>query len=242
MNDVWLDGVTVGYGRSQALHSVHVRFPEGLTCLLGLNGAGKTTLLRTIAGDLSPRAGVIGIGQSTFTTEAPRSVHSKVAYLPQDPVLPGQMLVWDVVTYAAWLKRVSSSTAVTEALDRVQLLERRHDRCSALSGGLRRRAALACALVGGPEVVLLDEPTVGLDPEQRLQLRSIVHDALHGSTVVISTHELAEVEALNAHIVLLHRGRVAFTGTVAELRSAAPSSSASLEEAFTHIVSGSEAK
>lgn len=228
-------GLEQGYRGSLVLKGIDLDIDVGLTCLLGLNGAGKTTLLRTLAGDLIPRAGSLSLGDQAVGVVAPHATVAGIGYLAQDPVLPGHMTVRDVVEYAAWLRVVQDRDAVRQALDCVSMLPRARDRCRTLSGGMRRRVALACALVGTPPVLLLDEPTVGLDPEQRLQFRSIVSTVAQSAAVLVSTHELAEVEALGGRVLVLFNGAVIFSGSVEALRSHGHDGQ-SLETGFAHLL------
>ena len=228
-------GLEQGYGRSLVLKGIDLDLDVGLTCLLGLNGAGKTTLLRTLAGDLAPRAGSVSLGDRAGDAVQDRASLAGIGYLAQDPVLPGHMSVRDVVGYAAWLKGVQDRDAVGLALEQVSMSSQARDRCRTLSGGMRRRVALACALVGLPPVLLLDEPTVGLDPEQRLQLRDVVRTVAESAAVVVSTHELAEVAALGGRVIVLFDGAVVFSDTVEGLCSHGPDSE-SLEAGFAHLL------
>ncbi|MGC5033811.1 ATP-binding cassette domain-containing protein [Micromonospora sp. DT229] len=189
-----------------------VQFPAGLTFLVGVNGAGKTTLFRLLLGDLKPHHGQVLVPASAG--------RGRLGYLPQAFGFPPRLTVAEFVAHFAWLQGVprrQRPARVREALERVNLADRAGDRMGTLSGGMLRRAGIAQALVHRPELLLLDEPTVGLDPKQRVDLRGLFTDLAAQTTVVVSTHLLEDVAAVGGHAVLLDEGEVRFAGSVADL-------------------------
>ncbi len=204
------------------LFDVTCTFASGITALLGRNGAGKTTLIRSMVGDLRPWNGSIRLGDSTMSKGWDRTQLAAIGYLPQDPRFPNHMRVQDAIAYAQWLKCGDGGSARQRAsLDAVGLVDRAGSTIGSLSGGMRRRLALACATVTQPRLLLLDEPTVGLDPEQRAGLRELIHAAADDCAVVFSTHELGEIDHFDPNVVVIDQGRIAFCGTADELRAKA---------------------
>ncbi|MFV2011270.1 MULTISPECIES: ATP-binding cassette domain-containing protein [unclassified Micromonospora] len=219
---------------------------SGVTALLGPNGAGKTTLLRTLATIMPPQYGSLRIGGVEVVDErSARRIRDDIGYLPQAFGFDPQMSVSDFVTYAAWMRGVPPSRrrgAVDEALEMVDLVDRRRDKMRKLSGGMRQRAGIAWAVVGRPGVVLLDEPTVGLDPRQRLQFRKII-SGLADAVVVLSTHLIDDVAAIADRVVVMHGGVARFDGSIAELEATARDDlpgHTPLERAYMHLLPEAE--
>ncbi|GAB3144445.1 ABC transporter ATP-binding protein [Micromonospora sonneratiae] len=239
---VVVDALAQGYGTSTVIDNLSITLRPGLTALLGPNGAGKTTLLRTLATVMPPRNGVVRIDDIEIDSErSARRVRDHIGYLPQDFGFDPQMTVADFVTYAAWMRGVPSGQwrrSVDEALEMVDLTDQRRAKMRSLSGGMRRRAGIAWAVVGRPRLVLLDEPTVGLDPRQRLQFRKII-SGLGDTVVVLSTHLIDDVGAVCDRVIVLHSGEARFDGTVAELEALGhdglPGHSR-LERAYMHLL------
>ncbi len=238
--DVAVEGLTQGYGRRQVLFDITCTFERGLTALLGLNGAGKTTLIRSLVGDLRPRSGSIRLGDREMTDGWDRDQLAAIGYLPQEPRLPGHMRVRDAIAYAQWLKCGTGGQARRiDCLDRVGLVDRADAKVGSLSGGMKRRLALACATVAHPRLLLLDEPTVGLDPEQRSSLRSLIRVSAADCSVVFSTHELGEVDHFDPLVVVIDHGRIGFAGSADELRQRAPTDASAqmrLELGFLTVI------
>lgn len=224
-----VQGLDVELGGRPVLRAVTCAFPRGATALVGRNGAGKTTLLRSLCGLLPTRRGSILVDgrDPRDGGGAGRDLRAELGWMPQDARLPRRVRVVDIVRYAAWLRRVSGDVEVGEALDAVDLTERAECRIGQLSGGQQRRAALACAIVGRPAVLLLDEPTVGLDPEQRDHFLRMIKQLSRDRTVVVSTHLIEDVLGVADHVVGLSEGEVTRVGSLGALidqlpRGAAP--------------------
>ncbi|MEO7269740.1 MAG: ATP-binding cassette domain-containing protein [Knoellia sp.] len=217
-----LTGVTKRYRGTTALNGVDLALRPGITGLLGPNGAGKTTLLRVLATVLAPDAGSVQLlGRSTSTPESLAEVRRRLGYLPQEMGFPRGFTGFAFVDYLAvlkeWTNRSARHDEVRRVLDLVDLGDVATKRVRALSGGQRRRVALAQALIGGPELLLLDEPTTGVDPEQRVSLRQVLSGAGERSTVLLSTHQTEDVAALCDRVVVLDQGSIRFDGLVLEL-------------------------
>lgn len=215
------DGVTKRYGRKGvlALDELSFRVPEGAICgFVGPNGAGKTTTFSVVSGYLRPDAGRFQIlGQEGFE---PFSLKGRLQVLPQDADLGDQHTPRELVTHLCRLGGLGAAEArraADDALDMVRLTERRDKQIKTLSHGMRRRVAVASALAGRPELVLLDEPTAGLDPVQALALREVLDQARGQRTLVISSHNLDELERLCDWVVMIDSGRRLREGTVAEV-------------------------
>jgi ABC-2 type transport system ATP-binding protein len=220
-----LDNVSKSYGRTVALHPTTLVLEHGVIGLLGPNGAGKTTMLRLLSSVLAPDAGTITVaGHAVTGSHAERTeARRRIGYLPQEVVFPRGMTAFGFLDYIAVLKEWRDTSRRHEEVRRVlalvDLAERGSKKVKALSGGQRRRLAIGQALIGAPELLILDEPTTGLDPEQRASLRGLL-SGLSG-TVVISTHQTEDVAALCDRVVVLDAGLVHFDATVPELLATA---------------------
>jgi len=218
-----LDGVSMSYGRVQALAATQLSFDSGVVGLLGPNGAGKSTMLRLLATAMLPSSGAITIaGHLATGSMAERTAaRRRLSYLPQEVGFPRRMTAFGFLDYVAVLKEWDDKTArhreVCRVLELMNLADRRSKRVTSLSGGQRRRLAIAQALMGQPDLVILDEPTTGLDPEQRASLRSILSRYAEHGTVLLATHQTEDVSALCDRVIILDDGQVCFDGTVTAL-------------------------
>ncbi|MFJ3512647.1 ABC transporter ATP-binding protein [Streptomyces luteogriseus] len=219
-------GLSLRYGGTPALDDVSLRLTAGVTGLLGPNGAGKTTLLRVLATALPADRGAFTVlGHDPGTARGRQEVRRRLGYLPQAPGFHPDFTAFEFVDYVAILKELTDRGArhreVRRVLDEVGLAEVRGKRIRKLSGGMRQRVALGAALVGEPGFLVLDEPTVGLDPEQRMRFRELIAGAGEGRTVLLSTHQTEDVAMLCHRVIVMAGGRVRFEGTPAELTARA---------------------
>ncbi|QIY63391.1 ABC transporter ATP-binding protein [Streptomyces sp. RPA4-2] len=219
-------GLSLSYGRTSALDDVSLRLQEGVTGLIGPNGAGKTTLLRVLATAVPADRGAFTVlGHDPATTAGRQNVRRALGYLPQAPGFHPDFTAFEFVDYVAILKEQTDRTArhgeVRRVLESVDLTDVRGKRIKKLSGGMRQRVALAAALVGDPGFLVLDEPTVGLDPEQRMRFRELIAQAGEQRTVLLSTHQTEDVAMLCHRVIVMARGRVLFEGTPADLAARA---------------------
>ena len=222
MTAVVVDEVTKSFGRTPALAGVSLLAGTGVTGLLGPNGAGKTTLLRMLATVLAPDAGRIRLlGHDPGKPDERLEIRRRLGYLPQEPGFHRGFTAFEFVDYVAILKEMTDRHArhdeVRRVLDLVGLTTVSGKKIRALSGGMRRRVGLAQALLGEPDLVVLDEPTVGLDPEQRLRFREMISRIGEGRSVILSTHQTEDVAALCGTVAVINAGRTVFDGTPAQL-------------------------
>ena len=217
-----LRGVGRTFGATRALADVDLELERGVIGLLGPNGAGKTTLLRLLATALPPSQGEVRVlGRDPEVPAERTDIRRRLGYLPQEVGFPRGFTAFAFVDYIALLKEWTEPAArhaeVRRALDQVGLSDVATKRIRAMSGGQRRRVALAQALLGSPPVLILDEPTSGVDPEQRVTLRTVLAEIARTSIVVLSTHQTEDVAALCERVIVLDRGRVRYDGQVTEL-------------------------
>jgi ABC-2 type transport system ATP-binding protein len=194
----------------------------GVTGLLGPNGAGKTTLLRVVATAIVPDSGELAVlGHDPRTGPGRLAVRRRLGYLPQSPGFHPMFTATEFVDYVAILKELTDRRSrlreVRRVLAAVGLDAERGKRIRAMSGGMRQRVALAAALVGEPDLLILDEPTVGLDPEQRLRFRELIAELGEGRAVLLSTHQTEDVMTVCQRVVVLDSGGSRFEGRPADL-------------------------
>ncbi|HWS34463.1 MAG TPA: ABC transporter ATP-binding protein [Actinoplanes sp.] len=226
MTTVTVRGLSKHYGSRTALHSVDLTINGGVTGLLGPNGAGKSTLLRCLATALAPDGGSIRVSGFDPSVPAQRTeARRRIGYLPQNPGLYPNFTAYDLLDYVAVLKEITATrrrrAEVRRVLDEVELTDRAKTKVRKLSGGMRQRLGLAQALLGDPALVILDEPTVGLDPEQRMLFRALISRLGEHRTVLLSTHQTEDVGALCERVVVMSGGRVIFEGSPRELAGVA---------------------
>jgi ABC-2 type transport system ATP-binding protein len=214
------------FGRTTALAGLSFDAPAGITGLLGPNGAGKTTLLRMAATVLAPDSGQVRmLGWDPSVSSERLAIRRRLGYMPQEPGFHQSFTAFEFVDYIAILKEMTERKArheeVRRVLDLVGLDGVKDRKIKALSGGMRRRVALAQALLGDPDLLVLDEPTAGLDPEQRLRFREIVSERAADRTVLLSTHQTEDVAALCPRVVVMLDGRALFEGTPKDLTGVA---------------------
>ncbi|MDI5941213.1 ABC-type multidrug transport system, ATPase component [Micromonospora haikouensis] len=218
---VHAENLAVRAGRRLAVNGLDLALGTGVHGLLGPNGAGKTTLMRALATVVKPAGGRLDLlGENVSGRADLRRVRRRLGYLPQHFGFYPRFTVREFVEYMAWLKEMPKADipgAVQRAVDRVGLTDRADARMKTLSGGMVRRAGIAQAIVNDPELLLLDEPTVGLDPEQRLDFRELLRDIGSDSCVLVSTHLVEDVAVACTDVVLVHEGRLVWQGTTGQL-------------------------
>ncbi|MFE6359821.1 ABC transporter ATP-binding protein [Streptomyces sp. NPDC057806] len=217
MTTIKVAGLHVRHRRTVALDSLDLDLGPGVHGLLGPNGAGKTSLIRVLATVAAPSGGRVEmLGEDIGDPRGRAAVRRRLGYLPQEfGYYPG-FTVREFVAYMAWLKEMPAAAtpaAVERAVARVGLTDRIDARIRTLSGGMVRRVGIAQAVVNDPAVLLLDEPTAGLDPEQRMEFRELLRELGATATVLVSTHLVEDVAAACTEVTLLASGRLAHRGT-----------------------------
>jgi ABC-2 type transport system ATP-binding protein len=213
--------LTRRFGRTVAVAGVNLQAGPGVYGLLGPNGAGKTSLLRMMATVIPPTSGNLRLLDRDPGQYGPRrEIRRRLGYLPQSlGYYPGFTVV-EFIEYFALLKDMPAARvpgAVAAAVERVELGGKARAKLRTLSGGMLRRVGIAQAIVNEPELLLLDEPTAGLDPEQRVQFRGLLRDIGQRATVVVSTHLVEDVGAACTEVALMDEGKIVFSGTPDEL-------------------------
>jgi ABC-2 type transport system ATP-binding protein len=228
-------------GRHPAVKDLNLSFGTGVHGLLGPNGAGKTTLMRALGTVVRPSAGrLMLLGEDSTDIRRLPAIRRKLGYMPQHIGFYPRFTVAEFVSHLAWLKEVPENNipAATErAIDRVGLADRAGSKMRTLSGGMIRRAGIAQAIVNDPEILLLDEPTAGLDPEQRLSFRALLRELGTDTCVLVSTHLVEDVAAACTDVLLMAEGKQVFAGELAELLATDPGEGAldgsAAERAYT---------
>jgi ABC-2 type transport system ATP-binding protein len=214
--------LTKRYGPQVAVDDVSFEVGKGeILGFLGPNGAGKSTTLRILAGFLGPTSGTVAIEGHDVASDS-FEARRCIGYMPEAVPLYPEMRVVEYLRFRAELKRIPRAkrgASVDDAMTRAAVLDVAHKRIEHLSKGYRQRVGLADAIVARPPIVILDEPTAGLDPNQIREVRELVRDLSRDHTVVLSTHILSEVEACASRVLLIHRGKIVAQGPTAEIRA-----------------------
>ena len=200
-----------------ALDDISFCVGSGVFGLLGHNGAGKTTLMKALVTVLSPSTGTIRVCGFDSRKQG-NEVRERIGYLPQELAMYPSLSVFDFVNYMAELKGIHDKKVVNEVLEQVEMLEFSKRKIKQLSGGMKRRVGIAQALIGNPQILVVDEPTAGLDPEERVRFRGLLSRyAREGRTVLLSTHIVEDVHQLCEELAVLRKGRLFYAGTSAAL-------------------------
>jgi ABC-2 type transport system ATP-binding protein len=219
--NIEIAGLSRRFGRNQAVAGVDLEAGPGVFGLLGPNGAGKTSLLRMMATVLSPSSGRLRLLDRDPGSYGPRrEIRRRLGYLPQNLGYYPSFTVVEFVEYFALLKEMPAARvprAVASVIEQVDLGDKAKAKLRTLSGGMLRRVGIAQAMVNEPELLLLDEPTAGLDPEQRVAFRSLLRDLGQRASVVVSTHLVEDVGAACTEVALMNQGKIVFRGTPDEL-------------------------
>ncbi len=242
--NVEITDLTRRFGRTQAVAGVNLQTGRGVFGLLGPNGAGKTSLLRMMATVIPPTSGTLRLLDRDPGGYGPRKeIRRRLGYLPQALGYYPGFTVAEFVEYFALLKDMPPAQvpgAVAIAIERVRLGDKARAKLRTLSGGMLRRVGIAQAIVNEPELLLLDEPTAGLDPEQRVQFRELLRDFGKQATVIVSTHLVEDVGAACTEVALMNEGKIVFHGTPDELTARADGTAASgdapLERGYSAVL------
>jgi len=209
------------YGTQKALDQVSFEAPKAsITCFLGPNGAGKSTTMKIAVGYLTPTAGDVKINGISVLSN-PMAIKKMVGYLPEHNPLYLEMYVREFLEFIAKAYRLPSrsiKSRIAEIVDMCGLQLEQHKKIEALSKGYRQRVGLAKALLPDPSVLILDEPTTGLDPNQIIEIRDLIKKVAQNKTVILSTHIMQEVEALSDKLVIINRGKLVADDTLKNLK------------------------
>jgi ABC-2 type transport system ATP-binding protein len=235
-----VEGLTKRYGNFMAVDNATFRVESGhILGFLGPNGAGKTTTMRILTCFLPPTGGTARVAGFDVQTES-MDVRKRLGYLPENPPLYDDMTVVEYIDFAAHLKgipRQKRANAVDVAVGRCGLGDRRKQIIGTLSKGYRQRTGLAQAIVHEPAVLILDEPTIGLDPAQIIEIRELIKGFSNDHTVILSTHILPEVSVTCDSVAIIHEGRIRLVESMDSLNAAG---NESLEEVFLRVISTDE--
>ena len=218
--------LTKTFGRVEALRRVDLSIGRGMFGLLGPNGAGKTTLMRILAGIVRPTAGTVRVGGSDHATDAgKRATKSILGYLPQELGMYPELTAEQLVDYMAILKGIDDGRLrrkrVEDVLEMVALSAVATRKIRTFSGGMKRRVGIAQALVNDPKLLIVDEPTAGLDPEERIRFRNLLVRLAGERTVLLSTHIVEDIGQTCRDLAVLGKGRILFRGSPADLAGVA---------------------
>ncbi|SES35405.1 putative ABC transporter ATP-binding protein YxlF [Corynebacterium cystitidis DSM 20524] len=244
---ITVKGVSHVYGRGggavEALDNISVTFSSGTTALLGPNGSGKSTLMNIIGTSISPTQGDVFYNDTRVDRATVEDYRAQLGVVPQHISLPKRMRLSEVLSYLCWVHKVPAARnrqLIDSVLERLDLAEKRNSRVGELSGGQLRRAGFACALLHEPSVLLLDEPTVGLDPEVRVEIRRLIADIATSATVLLSTHLLEDVRFLDPEVAMIKAGQIVFSGSYAQFTATLPNGKASrdssIEQAYQQML------
>jgi ABC-2 type transport system ATP-binding protein len=236
--------LTRRFGRTEAVAGVSLQAGPGVFGLLGPNGAGKTSLLRMLATVIQPSSGTLRLlGRDPGSYGPRREIRRRLGYLPQNLGYYPGFTVAEFVEYFALLKDMPPGrvpAAVAAAVERTGLGDKARAKLRTLSGGMLRRAGIAQAIVNEPELLLLDEPTAGLDPEQRVSFRAMLRNLGETATVIVSTHLVEDVGAACTKVALMNQGKILFYGTPTELTARADGTDAAgdapLERGYSAVL------
>ncbi|MGM0421424.1 MAG: ABC transporter ATP-binding protein [Bacillota bacterium] len=207
------------YGKTEALKGINLTIDKGMFGLLGANGAGKTTFMRILTTILQPSSGSIYADGRDI--KEIRDFKNKVGYLPQEFSFYPQLTVYEVMDYLALLGGSKDSSyrrkLNSELLEKVNLLQHKKVKTRALSGGMKRRLGIAQALINDPELLIVDEPTAGLDPEERVRFRNMLSDLAADRTVILSTHIVEDIKFTCNKMAVLKEGNVIYQGKINEI-------------------------
>lgn len=216
---ITFENITKRYKGNCALNNFSAQLHEGVYGLLGANGAGKTTLINILVGILSSDSGRILI-DGKDTRALGKNFLSQIGYMPQYPIFYRDFTVMDFLGYMCALKGIAPDEGkkrATELLRVVNLLDAGGKKIGALSGGMRQRVGIVQAMLGDPKILILDEPTAGLDPSERIRFRNLISRFAQGRTILLATHIVSDVECIAKEIILLKEGALIVQGTPGEL-------------------------
>lgn len=237
-----INNLSKKYGKKVALDTINLELSKGMIGLLGNNGAGKTTLMKIIATLLEPTKGTCTLNEISIKEK--KKVRKMIGYIPQEFSLYPDFTCYEMLDYFMLLDGVKDQEArmdrIVEVLEMVNLQEKMHVKIKNLSGGMKRRVGIAQALLGKPLVIIADEPSVGLDPEERRNLSGLFKELSKDKIVLISTHIISDIEDVCDTFGIMKDGKLLFYGTNKELKETTNMQERTLEEAYLKLVNGKE--
>ncbi|MEG2291703.1 MAG: ABC transporter ATP-binding protein [Clostridium sp.] len=216
--EIILSDVNKFYGNKQALKNINLKIEKGMFGLLGRNGAGKTTLMKVITTLLPTNGGEVTI--CGVNVKEGNKIREMVGYLPQDFSMYGNMTAYEAMDYLGVLSGLDKKTRkerIPNLLESVNLQNNMRTKVKAMSGGMKRRLGIAQAILHEPKILIVDEPTAGLDPEERVRFRNLLSEIANDRIVILSTHIVADIEATCDKIAVMDEGNIIYHGTVTEL-------------------------
>ena len=204
------------------MKDINLEIPNGMFGLLGPNGAGKSTLMRILVTLMKPSSGKVTVNGRYDLMKNRREIRAMLGYLPQDFRFFAKLKTWEFLDYTARLagmkNKVQRQEAVDRMLEEVGLFEARDRNANRLSGGMKRRLGIAQALINDPKIIIVDEPTTGLDPEERIRFRNLLSNiSTRDVIIILSTHIVGDISSTCENVALLNRGKLAFTGSPSDL-------------------------
>ncbi|MCI8638298.1 MAG: ABC transporter ATP-binding protein [Coprococcus sp.] len=216
-----INDLTVTYkNKVTAIDHASLEIPQGVFGLLGENGAGKTTLMRVLTTILAPTGGEVSVNGIRYCEKNFEEIQKRIGYLPQEIDLYPGLTVQECLEYMgdlAGVPKIECRNRIRYYLERTGLTAHRKKKMRQLSGGMKRRAGLIQALLNDPEILIVDEPTTGLDPEERIRIRNLLVDFSEGRTVLFSTHVVEDLAATCSRLAVMKKGRFLFSGRMKEL-------------------------
>lgn len=216
--EIVIDNLSKRYGKKEAIKNLSLKIPSGMYGLLGRNGAGKTSLMRILAALSVPTNGDIWLNGVSMKETA--KIREMVGYLPQDFSMYRSMTVLGAMDYLGLLSDIPKEIRkerIDELLEKVNLKDNARTKIKALSGGMKRRLGIAQALLHNPQILIVDEPTAGLDPEERIRFRNLLSDFADDRIVLLSTHIASDIESICDGVAVLNDGKLIFHGSTEEL-------------------------
>lgn len=222
--ELTIQDLTKEFGTLRAVDHVNFTMTNGVYGLLGVNGAGKTTLMRMLTTLIKPTSGeILWDGQDVFALDG--QYRKQLGYLPQDFGYYPDFSIYDYLMYIASIKGIRPAVAkerVKLLLKQVGLVRARHKKMKTLSGGMKRRAGIAQAMLNDPKILILDEPTAGLDPSERIRFRNLISELSEDRIVLLSTHIVSDIEYIANEILLMKDGCITMSGTAEEIVASMP--------------------
>ena len=237
-----IKNISKHYGKKKVLDGITFTFTEGIYGLLGPNGAGKTTLMNLITGNLSADKGdgkILWNGEET--TSLGENFRTELGFMPQQQNLYDSMTAFDFLGYVSALKNLDKNKSmkkIFELLKKVELDDCSDNKIGEFSGGMKQRLLIASALLGSPKLLIMDEPTAGLDPKQRVIIKRLVSELSKNMIIIISTHIISDIENIAKEILLLRGGKIIDSGSPEKLTAELPIEKRTLENLYMHYYGG----